>query len=403
MDTITHGIAGALIGKSFFAEAKEESPSGEPVGPTPQPPAGWKPALQGRIAIWAATLGAVFPDSDSIFDAFDTTGMAVLTEHRGITHSLLLLPLWALVLAAATRWLAQRRGWACLSTARLAVIWGAGIASHILLDLINSWGTMIWMPVDRTRVAWDLVFVIDFTLSALVLVPQLAAWAYRRKEGSGARRMTAWMIVSLGAVGVERLARVTGFAFSPWVVAVVFGLGAMLFMVPRRGHFGFTVSRAAWCRAGVLALVGYLGLCAAAQQVALARVQKFASERRLNVERIAAIPMPPSLERWGGLIRAPEGVYEAQFRLLDRRAPHFKFVADAETSRYIEAARQDELAQDFLWFARFPVVSEREAGSMHVVEFRDLRFFARPGRENAFIFRVTLDPEARVVESGWVE
>ncbi len=54
MDTITHGIVGALIGKTFFAE--DVSPAAF----------SWREPLRttGRVAILSATIGAIFPDID---------------------------------------------------------------------------------------------------------------------------------------------------------------------------------------------------------------------------------------------------------------------------------------------------------------------------------------------------
>jgi membrane-bound metal-dependent hydrolase YbcI (DUF457 family) len=405
MDTITHGIAGALVGKAFFAgdDAPEAAATeGGPDGSLPLARAGRRDEGGARMAAWCAALGAVFPDSDSLFDVFDPTGMSVLTEHRGLTHSFVMLPLWALALAGVTRLLARRFGWRAPSAWRLALLWGAGIASHILLDLINSWGTMVWMPLDRTRVVWDLAFVIDFTLSAIVLAPQVAAWAYARREGSFTRRLASWVLFSAGAVGVERLAAATGFAFSPWVVVIVSAVAAALFFLPARRGWGFTVPRAAWCRAGLAALVLYLGLCFAAHRAALGRAEEFAARNGVSVERIAAIPLPPALTRWAGLIRAPQGVYASSFSLLDAAGPQFQFVADAEANGYVEAARRLPLVEDYLWFARFPVASYTAYGDVHIVEFTDRRFFPRSGRRTfPFTFRVTFDAQGRVMEVGW--
>src|SRR5438034_1219903 len=57
-------------------------------------------------------------------------------------------------------------------------IYAVGILSHILLDLVTSFGTMIWSPLKWSRPAWDLLFIVDFTFTAILLVPQLLAWVY---------------------------------------------------------------------------------------------------------------------------------------------------------------------------------------------------------------------------------
>jgi inner membrane protein len=56
-------------------------------------------------------LGAIFPDSDVFRDMFSHDQLLLLTWHRSITHSLLMIPLWALLLAAITRAFANSRKW----------------------------------------------------------------------------------------------------------------------------------------------------------------------------------------------------------------------------------------------------------------------------------------------------
>jgi membrane-bound metal-dependent hydrolase YbcI (DUF457 family) len=407
MDTITHGVAGALLGKAFFASAPvAEAAAGRrthlDAAPTRQDSAG-ADAQPRRIAIVAAMFAAIAPDGDVFFSLFNSSDLAGLELHRGWTHSLVCLPLIAVALAGMWRLLARRFGWAAPPFRALVLINAVALASHILFDLITSYGTMIWSPLANTRAAWDLVFIIDFTFSAIVLAPQVAAWVYRSRRGSTARALAAWAIFALGAVGVEKLARSYGVGFSPWVVVVAAGIFGVLFFAPLRKGWGFSVSRARWCRAGVYALGAYLLLCAGAHQMALARVKDFAAARGLAVEHLGALPMPPSLVEWSGLIRAADGVYHARFRLTGGTAPEFAFEADAPHNRYIEAARALPETRTYLWFARFPVVRYAERDGFHTVEFYDLRFTTGGilRRRTPFTFRVTLDSGGAVVSHGW--
>ena len=132
MDPVTHGIAGALLGKGFFSKRQE------------------------RVAIFAATLGAVFPDVDIFAEAFSRDPLGIVKYHRAITHSFVGLPFFAILLALLTRALLRgssgagrafmtwnRRRWAMLT-----LIYGVGIASHILLDGMTSFGTRMWYPIS---------------------------------------------------------------------------------------------------------------------------------------------------------------------------------------------------------------------------------------------------------------
>src|SRR5262249_62389625 len=115
MDTITHGIAGALIGKAFFTgHSTVSSPDA------------------GSVATLAVTLGSVFPDIDVLAELLSRNDLAILQVHRSVTHSLLCLPMFAVVLAAAGRWYARRRRRESPSWAGLPGLWAVGPASHLL-------------------------------------------------------------------------------------------------------------------------------------------------------------------------------------------------------------------------------------------------------------------------------
>ena len=170
MDTITHAIAGALIGKGFFSTQNcgQEKPAGEYSQPA-------------RVAIFAATIGAAFPDIDVFVDSFMHDDQAMLKYHRYITHSWICLPIWALLLAWLTRFVARRvLKIESPSFGFLWVCYAAAIASHILLDLATSFGTMCWSPLSRVRDAWDIIFIVDLTMTALLLLPQVTPYVLRK-------------------------------------------------------------------------------------------------------------------------------------------------------------------------------------------------------------------------------
>ena len=116
MDTITHGIVGALIGKAFFA--------GEPS----RAPFSWRepPKTAGRVAILACTIGAIFPDIDVLAGQLAHNSLALMTWHRSITHSVVMLPAWALLLAGITWFLARRVRWPAPEFGDLVAIYLVG-------------------------------------------------------------------------------------------------------------------------------------------------------------------------------------------------------------------------------------------------------------------------------------
>ena len=402
MDTITHGIAGALIGKAIFR--------GEDMFAL-------KPLNRARIVTWSMMLSAIFPDSDTLRDIFSHNELLVITWHRSITHSLLCLPIWALALAALTRWFTRWRKWDAPSFAMLAGIYAAGILSHILLDLVTSFGTMIWSPLEWSRPAWDLIFIIDFTFTAILLLPQILAWVYADPAHIKRRALRMWLIFVPAPVLIAGIGRIVGAPISGLTILGAILLFTTLFLLPALLGWGSRIRHDTWNRAGFVTAIAYISLTMYAHRAALVRVEEFAELMHLEVESIGALPLPPSLWRWDGLIRTPRGVYELRMDLSDKPATaeslstnpgtvaptEHRYYPDAFPNSYIEAAARLPEVQKVLWFARFPVTRFHKEGSDAIVEISDLRFpQVRRDRPASFTYRVRLDQAGQLISQGWV-
>jgi membrane-bound metal-dependent hydrolase YbcI (DUF457 family) len=402
MDTITHGIAGALIAKAAFRG---------------QDMLGAKPVNRERIITWSLMLGAIFPDSDVFREFFSHDDLLILTWHRSLTHSLVCLPIFAMALAALTRWFVRWREWEAPSFVALILIYAVGLLSHILLDLVTSFGTMIWSPVQWSRPAWDLIFIIDFTLSAILLVPQIVAWVYAKEKGLQRRALGSWIVFAAGAVGVAALGMSVGAPISTRAILGAVVILAAVFLLPGVRQWGLQVRLESWNLAGLLIALGYIGAAAYAHHVALERVDKFSSSLHLDVQSRGALPFPPSLWHWDGLVLTPHGVYELRMDLgggstevqAASASPDadsslsYRFYPDAAPNPYIEAAKRLPEVQTVLWFARFPVTRFHKEGADAVVEISDLRFpQMRPDRPASFTYRVRLAADQTVLSQGWV-
>ncbi len=395
MDTITHGIAGALIGKAVFR--------GEDLFAS-------HPMNRGRIITWSLMLSAIFPDSDVLRDFFSSDKLLIVTWHRSLTHSLVLLPIWALLLAGVTCAFAAWRKWEAPSFAALSAIYAAGILSHILLDLVTTFGTMIWSPLQWSRPAWDLIFIVDFTLTAIFLVPQLLAWAYAHPEKVRSRAVAMWLVFLPAPFLIARIGEIVGAPISDRVVLSAMIIFAAIFLLPALLGWGVKIQHDTWNRAGFAAAVIYVACAIYAHHVALSRIQKFAELDRLQVESIGALPLPPSLWRWDGLVRTERGVYELRMDLAGKPVNDGELLAlehhyypDAPPNSYIEVAKRLPEVQKVLWFSRFPVTRFHKEGDVAVVEISDLRFpRARPGRPASFTYRVRLGADGNVLSQGWV-
>jgi membrane-bound metal-dependent hydrolase YbcI (DUF457 family) len=395
MDTITHGIAGALIGKAVFG-GEDLFASG--------------PMNRGRMVTWSLMLGAIFPDSDVVRDFFSSDKLLIITWHRSLTHSLVMLPLWAVLLAGSTGLLARWRKWESPSVLTLAVIYGVGLLSHILLDLVTSFGTMIWSPLEWSRPAWDLIFIIDFTLTALFLVPQLLAWVYAHPEKVKSRALGMWLIFLPAPLLIARIGELVGAPISGQVILGATLLFTALFLLPALQGWGVQVKHDTWNRAGFAAALLYVALAIFAHHIAFVRIQKFAALDHLQVQSIGALPLPPSLWHWDGLVRTERGVYELRMDLSDKPASDTDLLArehhyypDAYPNSYIDAARHLPEVEKVLWFARFPVTHFHKEGEVAVVEFSDIRFSqTRRDRPAGFTYRVRLDANGNVLSKAWV-
>ena len=412
MDTITHGIAGALIGKAILGGEDLFGPS------APAASAGEKSGSEGRqrsqvtrgrVVTWSLMLGAIFPDSDVLRDLFSHDRLLVVTWHRSITHSLVLLPLWAMLLAGLTRALTSWRKWEAPSFAASSGIYAVGILSHILLDLVTSFGTMIWSPLKWSRPAWDLLFIVDFTFTGILLVPQLLAWVYSHPGKTWPRALGTWLVFMPVPVLVARLAEAVDAPISRQTV-----LGAMMavtavFLLPAVRGWGLRVRHSRWNGAGFAAGLAYVALTFFAHRVALARIHKFAELDHLQVESIGALPLPPSLWHWDGLVRSQRGVYELRMDLgdpsasdTDLLAREHRYYPDAPPNSYIEEAKRLPEVQKVLWFARFPVTRFHKEGSEAIVDILDVRFSRTTAdRPPAFTYRVRFGADGSLLSQGW--
>ncbi len=153
MDSVTQAVLGAAIGGAIA------------------------PAGQRRKALLAGAALGTLPDLDVLIDY----GGAVenFTYHRGFSHSLFVLPPFALLL-----WLALRRWWAPVRDAplRWLAIIVLALVTHPLLDAHTAYGTQLLWPLESPPVMWATLFIIDplFTLPMLVAVIITAAWPARR-------------------------------------------------------------------------------------------------------------------------------------------------------------------------------------------------------------------------------
>jgi inner membrane protein len=177
VDTLTHAFSGALIARAAW---RRQAPA------------------TLRAMTLAAGLAAAFPDLDYLL--FWLAPRDFLHLHRGATHSLVMLPLWALALAAILG-PPLRQHWQSLY-----LPCAAGLAIHIAGDLVTLYGTQLWWPISTTPVALGLSFDFNPWVAAIVLPAALAAWSRPLPALGWATAGLAALMSLQAALRVEALA-----------------------------------------------------------------------------------------------------------------------------------------------------------------------------------------------------
>lgn len=170
MDTLTHALSGALLARATTSRAA--APGG----------------LSLRTRLWVCAAAAAFPDSDFLLTLIGP--LTYLNGHRGITHSLLLLPLWSVLLAllftAVGRGRYQLRGYVSVCA--------QGIGIHIAGDVITSYGTQIFAPLSHFSVAWPYTFIIDPYFTGIILFGLFGLFAGWRWQSRHMARLALFIL-----------------------------------------------------------------------------------------------------------------------------------------------------------------------------------------------------------------
>lgn len=183
MDTLTHALSGALLARA--------------TAPRDAPPR----SLPRRIA--AGFFACAAPDLDFVVGFLGP--VEYLLQHRGPTHSLLLLPAWALLyswlLALILR---EPGGWRALyGVTALALL------AHIAGDVITSFGTIVFAPFSDWRAALGTTFIIDLWFSGIILAGLLGSALVPRSKIPA---MAASAVLA-GYVGLQYLQKQEAVAF----------------------------------------------------------------------------------------------------------------------------------------------------------------------------------------------
>lgn len=328
MDNVTHTLTGLAISYAGFNR-------------------------KTRYATAAILIGANLPDID-IISAF--TGSAnYLKYHRGPTHSLLGITVLAFLLWAAFCYLnrkspPRKKGVPFNARWLLLGCWTA-TASHMILDLTNSYGVRVFWPFSNHWYAWDLEFIVDPVLLALIIAA-LALPALLRLISEE---------VGAGKSGFQR--------------------GAIT---------------------ALCLMVGLWGVRLFAHQRALNMMASRTFQEE-NPTQMAAFPTPLNPFHWTGEVETKSAIDLFPVDALSKEID----MDDVNTfgkpvfSPALAAAQNAPLAKVFLDFARFPWARVRESGDGWEVEIRDLRFVSAKSPTGGFVATINLDRQLHVLSQSF--
>jgi inner membrane protein len=362
MDTLTHGLAGALLARSLPTTGNEDLDR-----------------TLARREAWAGFFAAMFPDADVFVSPFSAE--FYITQHRALTHSFVTLPVWivALTAVAALRLSpelgppgsAGRR----IALQRLGSVVALSLVSHILLDWITSWGTMFLSPLSWTRYTLDWTFIVDLVLSGLLALGLVGVGVVARRSLSRSRTAArAGLLAATAYVGL---------------CAVCHGEALRLAEALATG----TARRAAIPQPGSPNRWLLLSDDGSAVTAAFVDLGKRGREgvRAPGAEELARTGFRRGLLN---LVRSLGGVYRSR----DDLAPR---VIEKTNGPFAERALDSGMAGVFGRFARFPAAREETQGRNVEVLVRDVRFGYLSHEVDPFTYMVRYSADGTVLFAGF--
>ncbi len=326
MDNLTHALSGALLAKAVAPKTIR------PGSPT-----------HGQRMLASVVATGVVPDLDFVVTWISP--LSYLFHHRGVTHSLVMLPLWAMLLGALWSWLHARnlRLWR-----DYAGIFAMGIALHIAGDVITSYGTQVFAPFTNARFTLSTTFIIDLWLMGLLAVGLAVALRFGR----------------------SRLPAVVA------CMAVVCYIGFQAMLRERALEFG-----AAYAQREGLSDARVRALPSPLSPYNWVVVTQQQSQLRYAYVSLWREKMPPDPGDGAGFFERVGAPYQplAAVEWIERGL--YGNGDNAGDRALIEAAWRDPSFAFFRWFADYPMFYRLDREGQNLcIWFEDLRFIT-PGRE----------------------
>ena len=315
MDNITHTLTGLALSRAGLNR--------------------WY-ARSGLLLVIAANI----PDCD--IAALSGGSFSYFEYHRGITHSIAMAPVMALLATLLVCAVGRTmRGWKAAYF--LAII---GVASHLLLDWTNTYGVRYLLPFSASWLRLDLNSLIDFWIWGVLFLACLGPLLSRLvSDEIGAKP------------GAGRGVAIMALAFF-----LIYDFGR--YLIHQRA-------------------------------IETLNSRLYQGGPPIRVAAFPASAVNPF--EWSGWVERPEFVMRFSMNLLSEFDPtDGTIIYKPEPSRALDVARQTFIVRKFLEFAQYPlwrVTPLAEPEGSQLVDVRDWRF--------SFTATVKVDPSNRVLSSSF--
>ncbi len=144
-------------------------------------------------------LSGMLADAD-VFIRSASDPMLVLEYHRHFTHSLVFIPLGALI-ASLVLWPLFLRQ---LSFRRVYLFSFAGYLFSGFIDTSTSYGTYLLWPFLDERIAWHIISIVDPVFTVVLIIAIILAYRHRRALFSRTGMALVGLYLLIGAVQLQR-------------------------------------------------------------------------------------------------------------------------------------------------------------------------------------------------------
>ncbi|MDF1511229.1 metal-dependent hydrolase [Robertmurraya sp. DFI.2.37] len=144
-----------------------------------------------KAYLTTAVGASLIPDIDVISQLWDTGGLYQMW-HRGITHSIFLTPIWALLFYLLAILLFK------VKDKRLFFLGLLAVFIHNTSDLFNAWGTGYLEPFSSIRITFGTIPIVDLVFWVILAVAFLLS--RKNKERSPFYFRAAWGLIVLHLV-----------------------------------------------------------------------------------------------------------------------------------------------------------------------------------------------------------